>query len=50
MTPGAARAVPLIIGCLLLVTVGAQAAVAAMPQRATVYKVPNKIQSDCYLP
>jgi hypothetical protein len=44
MARNAARALLVLIGCLLL----AQAAAAAPPQRGTtVYKPPNKIKSDC---
>jgi hypothetical protein len=47
MTLSAARAVLLITSCVLLALVWAQTAVAAPPQRVTVYKVPTKIKDDC---
>jgi hypothetical protein len=36
--------------CLLLALAAAQTATAAPPQRATVYKPPSKIKSDCSVP
>ena len=39
-----------LLACLLLALACAQAAMAAPPQRTTVYKPPNKIKSDCSVP
>ena len=44
------RVVPAMVACLLLALAAAQTATAAPPHRATVYKPPNKIKSDCSVP
>ena len=47
MTRSTTRPVLWFAGILLLGLALVQPAAAAPPQRATVYKVPKKIQSDC---
>ena len=47
MTRSTTRPVLWLAGILLLGLALVQPAAAAPPQRATVYKVPKKIQSDC---
>jgi hypothetical protein len=44
------RATPLVLASVLLALLSAQATMAAPPQRATVYKPPKKIKSDCSVP